>query len=207
MNSNQSPMDQQTNKNSRFKFLVVVVLFVLPVAAAVTLHLSGWRPGSTMNHGKLVQPARPMPDLSLGVGDSGQRGTQDVDQKWKLLVVTGSGCNEACLKNLFAIRQIQTGQGKHQHRVQRMFIHQGAVSDMARIRASYPEMLVLEVNPVTMNGLRDWLSIGNQEKTPDGSTVYMIDPLGNYMMYYAPGYKPAGMRKDLARLLRVSRIG
>lgn len=207
MNSEQMPKEPQASKASRIKFLIVVVLFVLPVAAALTLHLSGWRPESTMNHGTLVQPARPMPVLSLDAGENRKMANQDFEQKWKLLVVTGNDCNEACLKNLFAMRQIQIGQGKHAHRVQRILIHQGVTGGMEKIRASYPELIILEANDVAMNGLRNWLITENQEKTLDGSTVYMVDPLGNYMMYYAPGYQPAGMRKDLARLLRVSRIG
>jgi hypothetical protein len=37
--------------------------------------------------------------------------------------------------------------------------------------------------------------------------VYYVDPLGNLMMYYTPDADPTGMLKDLARLLKASRIG
>ena len=37
--------------------------------------------------------------------------------------------------------------------------------------------------------------------------VYIIDPLGNLMMYYPPVADPSGMLKDLRKLLKYSKIG
>jgi hypothetical protein len=37
--------------------------------------------------------------------------------------------------------------------------------------------------------------------------VYLIDPLGNLMMFYGADAKPKGMLEDLKRLLRLSSIG
>jgi hypothetical protein len=37
--------------------------------------------------------------------------------------------------------------------------------------------------------------------------VYLIDPIGNLVLSYAPDADPSGMRKDLARLLRLSQVG
>jgi hypothetical protein len=40
-----------------------------------------------------------------------------------------------------------------------------------------------------------------------GDRIYLIDPLGNLVLRYAPGADPSGIRRDLARLLRLSQIG
>jgi len=37
--------------------------------------------------------------------------------------------------------------------------------------------------------------------------IYVIDPLGNLVLRYARDADPAGIIKDLARLLKISRIG
>jgi len=37
--------------------------------------------------------------------------------------------------------------------------------------------------------------------------VYLIDPLANLMMFYAPEAKSKGMLDDMKRLLRLSSIG
>jgi hypothetical protein len=34
-----------------------------------------------------------------------------------------------------------------------------------------------------------------------------MDPLGNLMMKYAPGFDPYKVRNDLSKLLRISQIG
>ena len=48
---------------------------------------------------------------------------------------------------------------------------------------------------------------------PDGvspvaaARVYLVDPLGNLMLSYAPDANPKGMLDDLKRLLRLSHVG
>jgi hypothetical protein len=37
--------------------------------------------------------------------------------------------------------------------------------------------------------------------------VYLIDPLGNLLMSYAPTARPKGMLEDLKRLLGLSHVG
>jgi hypothetical protein len=41
----------------------------------------------------------------------------------------------------------------------------------------------------------------------DGPRVYLIDPLGNLMMFYAADVKSKGMLEDMKRLLRLSSVG
>jgi hypothetical protein len=37
--------------------------------------------------------------------------------------------------------------------------------------------------------------------------IYLVDPLGNLMLSYAPDANPKGMLDDLKRLLRLSHVG
>jgi hypothetical protein len=41
---------------------------------------------------------------------------------------------------------------------------------------------------------------------PDGM-LFLIDPLGNIMMQYDPGFDPYQVKSDLTHLLRISQIG
>jgi len=41
---------------------------------------------------------------------------------------------------------------------------------------------------------------------PDGM-LFLIDPLGNIMMQYEPGFDPYQVKSDLTHLLRISQIG
>ena len=201
------PDDVSKIRANRIKLLAVVALFVLPIAIAVYMHFSGWRPGSTINHGTLVQPAREAPELTFSGPGVTQSGKELFGEKWNLVVVTTTDCADACKLNLHAIRQIHIGQGKNQHRIRRVLVQTGEIRDLAGIGREYPDMAIVTVGTKMQQTLQDWLAVDGGAKAPDGSRVYMIDPLGNYMMYYVPGFDPSGMRKDLARLLRVSHIG
>lgn len=205
--SNPSPADDRAVKAARFKFLVVVALFVLPVGSAMYLHFTGWRPGSTMNHGTLVSPARPAPDMEFIAAKSNPVSQNVFEKKWNLVMAVSAGCDDACLKNLYATRQIHVGQGKHQHRVRRILIHGGTLEQPGMLAKKYPDLVVIQANPSVFDQLKNWFALEGAPDVLNGQRVYMVDPLGNYMMYYAPGFEPKGMRKDLARLLRVSRIG
>ena len=40
-----------------------------------------------------------------------------------------------------------------------------------------------------------------------GGDTFLVDPLGNIMMAYEAGSDPNGLKKDLKRLLKVSKLG
>jgi hypothetical protein len=41
----------------------------------------------------------------------------------------------------------------------------------------------------------------------DARRIYMVDPLGNLMMSYAPGTDPRSIYQDIKKLLKLSHIG
>ena len=211
MNQQQTQLEPAVVRRNRLMFIGVIVIFVAPVLLAYYMYKSGWRPSSTVNHGTLVQPARPSPEFKMSIRADGRTGG-DFDQHgleklWNLVIVVDGSCNKACLNNIYAIRQIQTAQGKNQVRIRRVLIHTGDDAGLEKIAASYPKMVILEAGSKAFSTLRAWFTVKDQTGIFDGSRVYMVDPLGNFMMYYLPGYDPTGMRKDMVRLLKVSHIG
>jgi hypothetical protein len=71
----------------------------------------------------------------------------------------------------------------------------------------FPKMLILYN---TGEKLQNFLRVFEH---PEGKSIYdaqrvhMIDPIGNYMMYYEPGTEGIGFMEDLKFLLKVSQIG
>jgi hypothetical protein len=55
---------------------------------------------------------------------------------------------------------------------------------------------VLRDNPAVRAGLP-------RLDDPDGVPVYVIDPNGFVILRYAPGFDPAHLREDVARLLKL----
>jgi hypothetical protein len=91
-------------------------------------------------------------------------------------------------------------------RVQRVFIAEGDCCDHQFLDAQHPDL-------VTVRSTRDAVPLLALLPAFDGiapavaDRVYIIDPLGNLMMSYAPNAKPKGMLQDLKRLLGLSHVG
>lgn len=196
-------------KRNRRKFLIVFAVFLAPVGLAWALYFSGWRPTSTINHGTLVQPARPLGQFVV-LTPSGKRFSHDdMKGKWSLILIAPKRCDETCRRNVYSIRQIHTAQGKNQHRVERYLIHGADMPQAERrqLAGDYPNMHVLAASKQVLRNFSGWMGVGEAGNPFRGARIFVIDPLGNYMMYYPPGAEPKGMRKDLSRLLRVSHVG
>jgi cytochrome oxidase Cu insertion factor (SCO1/SenC/PrrC family) len=193
----------------RRKLLLLAALFVLPMLVAYALYYSGWRPEAVHPHGELVQPARPVADAALVLLDGKPMRFSELRGKWTLVTFSAAECLSSCERNLVKMRQVIAAQGKESERVQSMLI----VKD-ARTRdwlnyaiKDYPGMRIVTgpAEAVAALALEFTLPVGNP--LDNLNRVYLVDPLGNLMMSYPADADPTGMRKDLAKLLRVSQIG
>jgi hypothetical protein len=196
--------------------IALSLLFFAPVAVAFILYYGiGWSPGRRVNHGELVEPPEPLPDLALpastGAGDSS---TADAPRasaprsflkgKWTLLYLGAGDCAAGCRTDLYNTRQVRAALGADRERVQRVFLAEGACCDLEWLRAQQPDLITVqagaEAAPLTA-------ILEHAGRSTPADRVYLIDPLGNLMMCYAADARPKGMLEDLKKLLRLSHVG
>jgi cytochrome oxidase Cu insertion factor (SCO1/SenC/PrrC family) len=193
----------------RRTLLLVVALFLLPVVLATYLYVSGWRPeGRSLQHGELVEPARPVGDVELIGADGAPYRLGALRGKWALVYFSPLPCNDVCQNNLYKMQQVRLTQGRDASRVERVLIVADAAAPALRALAQrYPGLLAVSAARATIQKLaREFVSSqGSAFEVP--GRVYLIDPIGNLVLSYAPDADPSGMRKDLARLLRLSQVG
>jgi hypothetical protein len=91
-------------------------------------------------------------------------------------------------------------------RVQRVFIAAGECCDWPFLDAQHPDLITLRATPEAQV-LLGLLPSFDGVAPLAAQRVYLIDPLGNLMMSFAPGSKPKGMLTDLKRLLGLSHVG
>lgn len=187
----------------RLQLLLLAGLFGLPLAAAIFLHVSGWRPAGTSNTGVLINPPRPLPVTQFIAPSGGATGWDMPARKWRLVYVAANGCDDHCRAQLVVARQVRLAQGKERDRVARSLL---VLTPLAPVAVpAENDLAVLHVAPADIDALR------RAFQAPAGADVanglFVVDPLGNVMMYYPPDADPSGMRKDLKRLLQVSQIG
>jgi hypothetical protein len=86
-------------------------------------------------------------------------------------------------------------------RVQRLVVPLGTLPPAEQLAREHPELLVVEAGTPARQLLDTALGPGA------AGAVYIADPLGNVMMRFPAGTPMKDMHKDLALLLKASRIG
>ncbi|HSD97518.1 MAG TPA: SCO family protein [Sulfuricaulis sp.] len=194
---------------SRRKLLLIATLFALPMLVAYALYYSGWRPEAVHPHGELVQPARPVADAALVLLDGKPMRFSELHGKWTLVTFSAAECLSPCEQNLVKMRQVIAAQGKEAERVQSMLIVKDAKMRDWLYSAikDYPGMRAVIGPPDAFDALARQFALPAGSPLDNLNRIYLVDPLGNFMMSYPADADPTGMRKDLARLLRISQIG
>lgn len=194
------------SKSGLVILIILVALFALPEIIAVSLQAIKWRPASTTNRGELVQPARPIKDADLATIDNKAVKFSEFRGKWTMVYFADAECDEACLKNIYSMRQVHKALGKEQERAQRIFIPLGAIpAGLLKTKLQdYAGMIVLTGPSHNINELAQQFILPDAA-TVDFQRIYLVDPLGNLMMTYRDN--PNGMLKDLNHLMKTSSAG
>jgi cytochrome oxidase Cu insertion factor (SCO1/SenC/PrrC family) len=206
-------IEQSTRDQRQRRVLIgVALIFFAPLGLAFYLYYGhgAWHPGGRVNAGDLINPARPLPALTLPLWDSGNTDPNFLKGKWTLLYVGFGPCADLSRNRLYDTRQVRLALDRDMKRVQRVFIGDSGCCDAQFLHQVHPDLMVIRAGAAAEPLLALLPGLDRLTGT-DGSAVlprvYLIDPLGNLMMSYAADAKPKGMLEDLKRLLRLSSIG
>lgn len=160
-------------------------------------------------HGLLVAPPRPLPDWSLVNPAHKDAAETRLHGKWTLVYPLNGQCLEACLRNLYKMRQLRLAAGKHAGRVQRAVLVVNGERDAPTTGQllDYPGQMLLFPGDIDNDTLTSLFRLTADDRPFDEDRLYLVDPLGNLMMIYPATTPPDGIIKDLNRLLRYSRTG
>jgi cytochrome oxidase Cu insertion factor (SCO1/SenC/PrrC family) len=193
------------DRRQRRILIGVALMFFAPLGLSFYLYYGkSWRPGGHVNAGELIQPARPLPMLALPLLSTGETSAQFLKGKWTFLYLQHGLCDDECRRHLYDTRQVRLALDREMNRVQRVFIGDDNCCDLQELKAAHPDLIALRASPADEPLLN---LLPNVSGAVNAHRVYLIDPLGNLMMFYTPEAKPKGMLDDMKRLLRLSSIG
>jgi hypothetical protein len=86
-----------------------------------------------------------------------------------------------------------------------VFLAEGACCDFEWLHAQQPDLITVQASAAAASLTAILEHAGHGPAAAD--RVYLIDPLGNLMMWYAADARPKGMLEDLKKLLRLSHVG
>ncbi|MCS0588986.1 redoxin domain-containing protein [Massilia norwichensis] len=182
-------------------WLVLLVCASPIIASYFTYYVI--KPEKRNNYGTLIdQRAHPIPAMATTTLDGKPAALEQFKGKWVMLMAAPGACNEACHKQLFAMRQLRTMQGKEMDRIERVWL----ITD----REPLDTMVIREYDGTHMlradaQAIANWLPVDPGTSVSDH--IYMIDPLGHLMMRFPKDPEPRKVHKDIYKLLKASSVG
>lgn len=191
-------MTKQKDPAGRVQLFLISLVFFGPLILATWMYVSGtgFQPKGRTNHGKLLEPL-------VNIGDAlPEAAIHEHNEGHWLLVYSNTGaCDAACELALITVRQSRLMLGREMERLRRVFLHGDTAPDTLLLANEHSGLITLQDN-----NFSDLL----REKTPPelaAGGYYLVDPLGNLVMYFRPDIDPSDMVEDIDHLLELSRIG
>lgn len=191
-------MTRQKDIKGRLQLALISLVFFGPLILAAWLYFSdsGLAPEGRTNHGALLEPI-----VNIGEALPGSSIGEHGDGRWLLVYVNEDACGEDCEFALYTLRQSRLMLGKEMDRLERVFLHGDTAPDTVLLAEQHAGLI-----SIRDSGLSELLQNKKPAELAAGG-LYLIDPLGNLVMYFHPGIDPGDMVEDIKRLLKHSRIG
>jgi hypothetical protein len=192
--------EQRQRRRGRLQFILLAVVFLGPLAVAMYLYygVEDWRPPGQTNHGSLIQPVVVLPEAPIDTLSGESTSPEVLRHHWTLMYVNPDPCGETCRQEIIKLRQIRLALGAEADRVERVYLA-GAEPPPA-------DWLERTQTGLVSAALDDNPALAAALPAPDAA-IYFVDPLGNLMMRFPADADPEDIKKDLKKLLKISRIG
>ena len=195
--------DRNTPRDAggRWKMTAVLLVCVAPVLASYFTYYV-IRPEGRRNFGELIDPQKPLPKMAATALDGQRSMLPALKNQWLLISVADGACAQDCQQRLYLQRQLRESLGKEKDRLDRVWLVTDNAPVDERLRPALADSTVLRVSA---SELANWLQPAQGQKLADH--LYLVDPLGNWMMRFPANMdvvSAAKAKRDLDRLLRAS---
>jgi len=191
-------MTKQKDPAGRVQLFLISLVFFGPLLLAAWMYFSGigFQPEGRTNHGALLEPL-----VNIGDALPGAPIHEHNEDHWLLVYSYTGACDAACEFALFTLRQSRLMLGREMERLRRVFLHGDSAPDTVFLASEHPGLISLQDS-----GLSELLENKRPPELAAGG-YFLIDPLGNLVMYFRPDIDPGDMVEDIDHLLELSRIG
>jgi hypothetical protein len=193
--------DEGRTVRGRWRMILVMLICAAPVVASYFTYYV-IRPQGLRNFGDLINPQRPLPDLTTVDPDGRISNLRELKGQWLLVSVGSGNCDEACVQQLYFQRQLRESLGKDKDRLDRVWLIVDEQPVAQVLQEGLKQAVVLRVAQAP---LAQWLEPAAGHALTEH--LYLVDPLGNWMMRFPANLdlaSAAKAKRDLERLLRAS---
>lgn len=196
-------MNTQLKKN-RITILVIFAMSVIPFVIAWFLADNPGKVKLGTNNGELITPplTTEISDFT-GYDRFSADNIKELQGHWILInVLQQDECQKVCQEGLYKTQQITLMMGKDIARIRRLAVIFNQAAQPLPKQWQEDARLLKALPSTSLRATIQKISAGEQS-----GGLLVMDPLGNLMMKYDPGYDPYKVRNDLSKLLRISQIG
>lgn len=179
---------------------VLLAITILPIVAAYVAYYF-LPPSSRTNYGTLIEPQRPVPALSLANLDGTAFDLQKLRGSWVFVMVDGGGCDTRCTGKLLMMRQQRTMTGKDRDRIERVWLISDQVPLPIVLMREYEGTHFIRGPP---QPLWDFFAVPDASDARLEDHIWVIDPRGNLMLRWPKNAEVNGVKRDVAKLLKVA---
>lgn len=200
MQNNELDLAQQ--RKGRMVLMLMVIFFMVPIMVVVLMLKFNWKP-SIESFGELVKPPR---ELTIPNAHGAQQSALPPllwKEKWSIVYISAE-CSDICMVKLRDIRRLHASLYKDIVRVQRVLITRK--TDVSAIKKDFPDLIIIHQPQEIINSLVPQFE-HDAENVETANRLYLVDPLGFYMMTYAEDTPLSNVRKDVVKLLKSAWAG
>ena len=178
---------------TRLYLLLIILSFAGPLMLATFMYkYSDFIPvAEPKSNGNLITPV-------ITISKEEDFGNILSNKKWTFMYVyEDDACDLICEATLYMMQQVRESVGRERSRIKNILIVNNNFNneDNEKIIKKYNKIELLNV---LQNNFFDKL---------EKNHLYIVDPLGNIFIYYDKDFSAKGLKKDIKKMLRISRIG
>ncbi|MGD2118791.1 MAG: hypothetical protein PVG66_10550 [Chromatiales bacterium] len=194
---------------SRVQLLAIIAIFIIPMVLAkiVWEYFGEHGVNTTVNHGSLISPAKPLMDMVLVDAQHNALPADLLKGHWTYVMFAENSCDPACEQQLYVTRQTRVSVNKDMQRVQRLLVlgFEPEQAWLEKLQQEHPELIVAVLTRPIWTAFQ--VQFQQDIEAIGGMPFFLVDPLGNLMMGYDELATPKGILSDLRKLLKISQIG
>jgi hypothetical protein len=188
--------------SGRLQMALVLLVCAAPVIASYLAVFVVKPETGDAAYGDLIRPSVGLPDVT-GVDLRGRTvALRSLKGQWLLVAVGPAACDAACEQRLFMQRQLREMLGRERERIDKVWL----VTDDAPLTSALQQAVTSGVPVHVLRAPRErvqaWLAPARGQ--PLEAHLYLVDPMGEWMLRWPATPDPAKVKRDLDRLLRAS---
>lgn len=185
-----TPANSAPAGKGRLKLVLIMLVFLAPIAAAGVLTLSGWQPEGRGN-GRPIMPQRSFAGVLIEV-DGKPWAWRDDQPRLTLVAVPGPDCAAHCVETLKLMRNARIVLNRNADRLRMVYI--GTPPTVAGAESVVPDWKIARDTTKAFDAFRPTES--------DTVAAVLVESNATALSYYPAGFDPSGLRKDLQKVIR-----